>query len=199
MNKLTNIAAALIFSMPMLSLAQNAPQAGGIVATAPGQAAVAEAVQLQGKVKSIDKKTRTVVVVGAEGNEVSIAAGKDARNFKQIQIGDLVTLTYVQALVLELKKVDNKAVSERIESEKSVRSKLGEKPGGAIERSVRVIADVIAVNLDRKTVTLRGPQRTVDLTVNDPAQLNAIKVGNQVEAVFTETVILEVTAAQSPK
>lgn len=198
MNKLTNIAAALIFSMPLLSLAQNAPQAGGIVATAPGQAAVAEAVQLQGKVKSIDKKTRTVVV-GAEGNEVSIAAGKDARNFKQIQIGDLVTLTYVQALVLELKKVDNKAVSERIESEKAVRSKLGEKPGGAIERSVRVIADVIAVNPDRKTVTLRGPQRTVDLAVNDPAQLNAIKVGNQVEAVFTETVILEVTAAQSPK
>lgn len=199
MNKFSPIAVALIFSMPLLSFAQNAPQAGAVAATAPGQAAVAEAVQLQGKVKSIDKKTRTVVVVGGEGNEVSIAAGDEARNFDQIQIGDLVTLTYVQALVLELKKVDNKAISERIESEKAVRTKLGEKPGGAIERSVRVVANVVSVNLNAKTVTLRGPKRTIDLPIKDPAQLKEIKVGNQVEAVFTETVILEVTAAKSSK
>ena len=199
MNKLVNVAAAVVFSMPLLSMAQNAPQGGVVAATAPGQAAVAEAVQLQGKVKSIDKKTRTVVVVGAQGKEVSIAVGEEARNFKQLRVGDLVTLTYVQALVLELRKVDNKAVSERVESEQAVRTKAGEKPGGAIERSVRVVADVVAVDPQAKTVTLRGPKRTVELAVNDPAQLKEIKVGNQVEAVYTEAIALEVTAAKKAK
>ena len=50
MNRILGVAAALIIAMPLLAQAQNAPQAGGIVATAPGQAVAAEAVQLQGKI-----------------------------------------------------------------------------------------------------------------------------------------------------
>jgi len=45
-------------------------------------------------------------------------------------------------------------------------------------------------------VTLRGVKRTVELAVNDPAQLKEIKVGDQVEAKYVEAVALEVTAAK---
>lgn len=197
MNKVLSVAATLIFSMPLASLAQNAPQAAAIAATAPGQAAVTEAIQLQGKIKSIDKKSRTVVIVGAQGNEISMTLGEEARNFNQLRVGDLVTLTYVQALALELRKVENKVKSERVESEEAVRAKLGEKPAGAIKRSIRVIADVVAVNPKAKTVTLRGPKRTVELAIEDPAQFKEIKVGDQVEALYTEAVALEVTAGKT--
>ncbi len=197
MNKVLTVAATLIFSMPLASLAQNAPQAAGIAATAPGQAAVAEAIQLQGKIKSINKKNRTVVIVGAQGNEISMTLGEEARNFNQLRVGDLVTLTYIQALALELRKVENMVKSERVESEEAVRSKLGEKPAGAIKRSIRVIADVVAVNPKAKTVTLRGPKQTVELAIEDPAQFKEIKVGDQVEALYTEAVALEVTAGKT--
>jgi len=102
MNKFINVAAALVISMPLLVQAQTAPQAGAIVASAPGEAAVAQSIQVQGKVKSIDKKSRTVVIVGAQGKEVAMTVGEDARNFNQLRVGDVVTLTYVQALALEL-------------------------------------------------------------------------------------------------
>ena len=197
MNKVLTVAATLIFSMPLASLAQNAPQAAAIAATAPGQAAAAEGIQLQGKIKSIDKKNRSVVIVGAQGNEISMTLGEEARNFNQLHVGDLVTLTYVQALALELRKVENKVKSERIESEEAVRAKLGEKPAGAIKRSIRVIADVVAVNPKAKTVTLRGPKQTVELAIEDPAQFKEIKVGDQVEALYTEAVALEVTAGKT--
>lgn len=197
MNKVLTVAATLIFSMPLASLAQNAPQGAAIAATAPGQAAMAEAIQLQGKIKSIDKKSRSVVIVGAQGNEISMTLGEEARNFNQLRVGDLVTLTYVQALALELRKVENKVKSERVESEEAVRSKLGEKPAGAIKRSIRVIADVVAVNPKAKTVTLRGPKQTVELAIEDPAQFKQIKVGDQVEALYTEAVALEVTAGKT--
>lgn len=197
MNKVLTVAATLIFSMPLASLAQNAPQGAAIAATAPGQAAMAEAIQLQGKIKSIDKKSRSVVIVGAQGNEISMTLGEEARNFNQLRVGDLVTLTYVQALALELRKVENKVKSERVESEEAVRSKLGEKPAGAIKRSIRVIADVVAVNPKARTVTLRGPKQTVELAIEDPAQFKQIKVGDQVEALYTEAVALEVTAGKT--
>ena len=197
MNKVFTVAAALVFSMPLSSLAQNAPQGATIAATAPGQAAVADGIQLQGKIKSIDKKTRSVVIVGAQGNEVFMTLGEEARNFDQLRVGDLVTLTYVQALALELRKVENKVKSERIESEETVRSKLGEKPAGAVKRSIRVIADVVAVNPKAKTVTLRGPKQTVEVAVEDPARFKEIKVGDQVEALYIEAVALEVMSAKS--
>jgi len=195
MNKISTLLAAAILSMPLLSGAQQAPQAVVASTSSPGKGAVAEAVQLQGKVKSIDKKGRSIVVVGATGNVVLLTLGEEARNFDQIRVGDLVTLTYVQALALELRKVDNMGIRERVDSEKTVRAQPGEKPAGAVERSVRVIANVVAVNPKAQTITLRGPKRTIELVVNNPDQLKEVKVGNQVEALYTEAIALEVSAA----
>ena len=77
-----------------------------------------------------------------------------------------------------------------------MRTKKGEKPGAAIEKTVLIIANVVAVNPKAQTVTLRGPKRTVELAVNDPAQFKEIKVGDQVEAKYVEAIAIEVTAAK---
>lgn len=181
---------------PLAAHAQAAPVAGVVAATAPGKAAAGGAVQLQGKVTSIDKANRVVVVAGPHGNEVVFTLGEEVRNFEQIEVGDLVTLTYAEALILDLRKVDNNGIRQRTESQNVVRAEPGERPAGAIERTVRVVANVVAVNPKAGTVTLRGPRHTVELAVNDPAQLDLITVGDQVEAVYTEAVAISVTATQ---
>ena len=198
MNK-TRISIALAFAVlatPVAVVAQQEPQAAVLAATAPGKAAVGEVIQLQGKVSSIDKAKRVVVVTGPHGNHINFNCGEEVRNFDQIRVGDLVTLTFAQALALELRKVANNGIRERVETEQSVRAKPGEKPGAAVEKTVQVIANVVAVNPKAQTVTLRGVKRTVELAVNDPAQLKEIKVGDQVEATYVEAVALEVTAAK---
>lgn len=197
--KKTRISIALalaVLAAPVAVHAQQAPQAAVLAASAPGKVAAGEVIQLQGKVTSIDKAKRVVVVTGPQGNRVNFNCGEEVRNFDQIRVGDLVTLTYAQALALELRKVANNGIRERVESTDAVRTKLGEKPGAAIETTVQVIANVVAVNPKAQTVTLRGVKRTVELAVNDPAQLKDIKVGDQVEAKYVEAVALEVTAAK---
>ncbi len=181
----------LAFSLP--AFAQNQPQGVVVAEKAPGAGAISEAVQLQGKVKSIDKKARQVVVVGANGYEVVFTLGEEARNFNQIKVGDLVTLTYTQALALELRKTAPDGV-KRVDSENAARTKAGEKPGVAVEKTVNVTASVVAVNPKAQTITLRGPKRTVELYINDPAQLQNVKVGDFVEATYVEAVALTVTA-----
>lgn len=74
-----------------------------MVANGPNELEAANAVQIQGKVKSIDKQNRSVVIVGPQSNEVTQAIGPQVRNFDQIKVGDLATLTYVQAVALELR------------------------------------------------------------------------------------------------
>jgi len=197
--KKTRISIVLAFAVlatPVAVMAQQAPQAAVVAATAPGKAAVGEVIQLQGKVTSIDKAKRVVVVTGPQGNHINFNCGEEVRNFDQIRVGDLVTLTYAQALALELRKVANNGIRERVESEQVVRAKPGEKPGAAVEKTVQVTANVVAVNPKAQTVTLRGVKRTVELAVNDPAQLKDIKVGDQVEAKYVEAVALEVIAAK---
>jgi len=194
MNKLPVLLAATLLATPMFVQAQNQPQAAVVVERAPGAGAVTEAVQLQGKVKSIDRKTRVVVVVGPNGNEIDFNLSDEVRNFDQIKVGDLVTLTFVQALALELRKSEKKELRTRVDSENAVTAKPGTKPGMAVEKSVRVIADVVAVNPKAQTVTLRGPKRTLELAVNDPAMLKNVKVGDQVEALYAEAVALTVSS-----
>ena len=198
-NKISLLLAAGIFAAPLAALAQIAPQAAVVTTQSPGKVGEADAIQIQGKVKAINKKTREVTLVGPQGNQLVIPAGEDVKNFDQIRVGDLVTLTYVQALVLELKAVQNNGIRERVESENKVAAKPGEKPAGMIEKTVRIVANVVAVNPKAQTVTLRGPKRTVEVAVKDPAMLKDVKVGNQVEATFIEAVALVVTADKKTK
>ncbi len=198
-NKISLLLAAGIFAAPLTALAQIAPQAAVVTTQSPGKVGEADAIQIQGKVKAINKKTREVTLVGPQGNQLVIPAGEDVKNFNQIRVGDLVTLTYVQALVLELKAVQNNGIRERVESENKVAAKPGEKPAGMIEKTVRIVANVVAVNPKAQTVTLRGPKRTVEVAVKDPAMLKDVKVGNQVEATFIEAVALVVTADKKAK
>ena len=137
-----------------LALAQNQPQGAVMLETKPGGGTAAEAIQLQGKVKSIDKTARKVVVVGPNGNEVEFVLGDEARNFDQIKKGDLVTLTYTQALALELRKVAPDGV-KRVDSENAVRAKEGEKPGVTVERTIQVTASVVVVNLVGEMIIAR--------------------------------------------
>lgn len=193
MKKLSLILAATLLSAPLLVQAQNQPQAAVVVEKSPGGGAVTEAVQLQGKVKSVNKKARAVVVVGPNGNEILFNLSDEVRNFDQIKVGDLVTLTYAHALALELRKTEKKELRTRVDSENAVAAKPGEKPGVMVEKSVRVIADVVAVNPKAQTITLRGPKRTLELAVKDPAMLQKVKVGDQVEGVYVEAVAMTVS------
>lgn len=195
MNRYSLLLVTFILIAPLDASGQAPAQSTVVGSTEPGRAAVGGAVQLQGKVKSINKKERVVVVVGPQGNEVVFNLSEEARNFDHIQVGDLVTLTYAQAIAMELNKVQSTGIRQREESLRTLRADTGQRPGGAIKKTVRMVADVVAVNPSANTVTLRGTQHTVELLVKDPAQLKAINVGDQVEAVYVEAVALQVTEA----
>jgi len=46
------------------------------------------------------------------------------------------------------------------------------------------------------TVSLKGPERTVDLVLGDPEQFARVKMGDRVEALYVEAAALSVQAAQ---
>lgn len=178
---------------PLVACAPNQPKEEVSVTATKDQLAVKDAVEIQGRVKSIDRKTRTVVIKGANGNTLSIEAGKDVVNFNQIRLGDYVTLRYYQAAALNLKKVDNNGVRKRVEYVTTSRAAPGEKPSAKVTDNVEVIATVVAIDTKANTVTIEGVKRRIQLVVKDPALLQSLKVGDQVQATYTESVAISVT------
>jgi Cu/Ag efflux protein CusF len=195
MSKNAILVAAIAAAFAGAALAQTSET---MKATAPGKGVVANVVEITASVQGINKADRTVTIKGPKGNVETITAGPEVKNFDQIKVGDEVALRYVEALSLELKK-GGKAPVERTDTTMSGTAKPGEKPAAGVGRQVQVTANVVAVDAPTQTVTLKGPTRTVNLHVGDPAQFKLVKVGDQVEAKYTEAVLLSVEPKAAKK
>ena len=180
MRKLT-ISLALAAAMASVTaLAQTATVVAG---SAPGVAAAVETESYTGTISAIDAEARMVTVKGDGGAEAQINVGPEAKNFGQLKVGDRVTMELTRALALELRKSSTAEISRQDEADK-VGAQAGEAPGGAIGTRTKIMAEVTAVNPESKTVTLKGPNRSIDLAVEDPAQLANIAIGDRVEATY---------------
>ncbi|MFZ4536306.1 copper-binding protein [Propionivibrio sp.] len=182
---------AALAVLPTLAFAQMAPISAVVVEKGKGTVSTAETIVLQGAITAINPATRHVVIKGGSGNELSFVAGPEVKNFAQLKVGDIVTLNYIQSLTFELKK-GGKELRKRVESGETISAQPGEKPMGGESTSVRIISDVTAVNKKAGTISLRGPQRTLDLKVKDKSLLKDVAVGDQVESTFVEASVISV-------
>jgi Cu/Ag efflux protein CusF len=184
-----------VIAVPIVTYADQGVDTNAAVATAPGMAMAVKTSKVTATVVGINKETREVTLKRSDGKIVIINAPEEVRNFDQIKVGDKLKAEYTQSLTLELKK-SGKGKAAASEQSAMARAPLGAKPGGVVGREVTILANVVAVNAKKHTVTLRGPQgNTVDLLVQDPNQLKNIKKGDQVEAVYTQALAIAMEAA----
>lgn len=191
-----SILLAAVLSAATLAPVTVAQTRDAVAASAPGAAGVAQTIDVTATITAIDKASRTVTLKGPKGDEVRVVAGPDVKNFDQLKVGDTVQLKYAESLVLELKKGGGKAVA-KTEKGGVASAKPGDKPAAVGARQVTVVGDVIKVDAATQSVTVKGPQRTVDLKVRDPEQFKRIAVGDQIEATYTEAIALAVNPAKS--
>jgi hypothetical protein len=160
---------------------------------APGKASATRSTNLTATVVAVDKANRDITLKGPKGNELVVNAAPDVKNFDQIKVGDQVDVQYVRALVLELKKGGGQPV-QRSEQASSAGASPGASPAGVVGRRVTVVADVVAVDPATQTITLKGPQRTIDVEIPDPVQFKNIAKGDQVEATYSQALAMKVTS-----
>lgn len=186
-----NLVAAIAAAAAVSAFAQSG---SAVVATKPGAGMVAQTVDVTATITAIDPSSRLVTMKGPQGREVAVVAGPEVKNFANMKVGDQVRVKYVEALTLELKKGGGLVVS-RVDKEAAAGAKPGSQPAGIGGREVTVVADVVAVDTANQRVTLKGPNRTVDLKIRDPKQLAMIAKGDQVEAVYTDAIAVAVEPA----
>ena len=189
---------ALAAAFASTAFAQSAPpQAAVLAASAPGKGMVAGKVTLSATVVAIDAAARTATLKGSKGNIVDVVIPPEVKNIGDIKVGDLVTVEYLRALSLQLKP--SGGIRSSTTETATAPPPAGAVAGGAAAKQVVIMANVTAVNTKEHYVTLRGPKgNSVDLAVPDPSQLKLVKVGDQVEVVYTVAMAITVDAAAKP-
>ena len=147
----------------------------------------------EGDVTSVDKKTRTITFKNKEG-ESKFVAGPEITNFAQIKKGDHLNVSYELAVAIELIKTKSNGIRSKVETESITNSKAGEKPAEKITNTTTVIADIVAVDRDKKLVSVKGPSgKVTTVFVKNPTLLNDVAVGEQVKVVYSDAMAASIT------
>lgn len=187
------MAALLVFlTYAASAFAQQPAQEFSEISSAPGRATLTSTTTASAIVEAIDAPSRRLTLRLADGRKVDAVVGKEARNFDQIKVGDEIRVESMSTIVLQ-RKPGGQALTE---SEKidMTRAEPGQKPGGVVTYKARMLTDVVGVNKAKKTITLKDPEgKLIVLNVKNPEQFDAVKVGNQVEIDYLETLAIAVT------
>jgi hypothetical protein len=192
--------ALIAASLATTALAEEPGAMGGAVVTSePGKAAAVRMAEISAQVVGLDKATRTVTLKGPQGRVVDVVAGDEVKNFDQIHVGDSVSVRYLEALTLELRKVKSKATAPTVQEEVAT-AKPGATPAAAGAREITAIAEVTAVDKKKSTITLKGPRgNSITLDVQNPEQFKVVKKGDQVDVTYTEALAVSVEPAAKTK
>jgi len=195
--KLALVLVATVLSAPVLAQQPGRTGAAAIVSE-PGKATAARTVEVSAQVVGIDKATRRLTLKGAKGDVVDLVASDEVKRFDQIKVGDSIVARYLESITLELQKTRVEAGDIKVR-EAAARSKAGEQPAGGAARQVVAIADVVAVDPAKSTITIKGPSGNVTtLNVQNPDQFKVVKVGDQIEVTYTQALALSLEPA-APK
>jgi hypothetical protein len=180
-------AAVLLCSVATFAVAQPAQIAEAGLA--------ADVVTVKAKVDAVDLAKREVTLTGPLGRTVTLKVGEQVKNLAQVKAGDELVLKYAEAVTLDVRRGGEAGREKTSTTTPMATAKPGEKPAAAQARQVTITANVEKVDPARQVVLLQGPGgRYAEVKVKDPALFKAIKVGDKVDATYTEAVLLEVVA-----
>jgi len=171
------VSAVVLFFYPALAGARQ-------LATAEGTP-----VTVTASIEAIDKAARSVTLKSPRGT-VEVKVPDEMEGFNSLRVGDQVTATYFDALAVNVRKPGDPAPPAPSTTTKRAENK----PGSETRRQQTFMASITAIDPKAPSLTAKGPQgRVVTFAVQDPKQLQNVKVGDMVNVTYFESLMVKVT------
>ena len=168
------------------------PVDGESAVSIPGRVVTSTA-RREAIVESINKETREIRVVDANGKIHKFVVGDMVANFDQIEPRDRIVTEYLESVAVFVAPAGTPALGDAGLVEVAP---LGEKPGMAMADTYMVAAKVDAIDTATRIVTLRGDDGfQTAIRVADDVDLANVKVGDEVRMRVTEAVAISVVKA----
>jgi translation elongation factor P/translation initiation factor 5A len=156
---------------------------------------VVQTVKVTATVTAIDQAKRKATLLGSDGKKFTVKVGPEAVNFDQIRVGDLIAATLTEKVVVSLD--DKSSPSGEGAAAVVARAPKGDQPGGLAAETIQATAKVVAIDLEKRTTTLRFDDGTTEtFPVRNDVDLNRHKVGEQLVFRVTEMIAIWVEKPQ---
>ena len=189
-------------ALPQIGAAQTKPAMTDPAKAPIAAAGIDEVYQLvDAVVTKVDSKTRTVTLKDKDGTFTNFVAGPEIKNFPQIKVGDRLTVTHELAVAIELVKVNNQGVRSEVQTSTQTSAALGSKPASVISNTTIIIANVVSVDRQKMTVSVKGPKGKTDTyRVKSASLLKDIAINDEVKITLYDAMAASFTApASNPK
>ena len=141
-------------------------------------------------VEAIDASTRTLTLKKADGSYLTTVAGPDITRFDEVKLGDTVNVRYYENVVIRVKRPGE---SDVVSSVKGTTGSEQVLPGGTKAKQRTITASITAINMDKPEVSFSGPNGwKYTSMVRDKDALAKVKVGDKVDIVFTEAMLVSI-------
>lgn len=144
-----------------------------------------ETTTITATVTGIDAAKRKLTFVTPKGKKFSSTAGEEVLNFDQIEVGDQLTATLTDEVVIRMAKPGEKlADSTELEADMA---QAGDKPSMKTVESSQMIGTITRISPRRERVTLTFANgKTQRVKVREDIDLYEFKVGDRVVIQLTE-------------
>jgi len=164
----------------------------GAVALAQIKEVPGERITQTGTVEAIDHKGRVLTLKDATGKFATVDIPASVARFDAIKVGDKVTATYYDNVIVRLKKPGEPAANT---AAAALTATEGAKPGGTLGAQRTMTATIDAIDPAVPSISFKGPNGwKYSRRVLDKEMLKQVKVGDQVDFTWTEAVQLSVEA-----
>jgi hypothetical protein len=170
-----------------------APVAWADGATNMPSESLSQTVTMTATVTGIDIPGRVITLKGPKGNSATFHVGDAVKNFDQIKVGDIVVAKYYESYAL---KVTKSGAPSADAVTAAAAAPPGQMPAGAVVQSDTIKAKVTAIGKNKDWVTLVGPEgNSVTIKVKHKKNLDGVKIGDDVEATYTQALAIAVDRA----
>jgi Cu/Ag efflux protein CusF len=139
-------------------------------------------------VEAIDASSRIVTLKKPDGTFVTTVAGPEIKRLAEVKVGDKVTARYYENVVVRLQQPGEPEV---VSAAKATTPSEQVLPGGTKARQMTITATISAIDMNLPSITFTGPNGwKYTSKVQDTAALAKVKVGDKVDIVWTEAVLV---------
>lgn len=140
----------------------------------------------------IDYQARLITLKDEDGNYDTLYAGPEIKRFNELKVGDKITFTSTESVVLKLKKPGEAAAAASAKDPEVSRG-TGPKPSGSIKQQETATVLIKAIDPKVPAVTVQAEDgRTMSFKIENKDLIKDIKPGDRVEITYTTALMISV-------
>ena len=145
-------------------------------------------------VEAVEQSSRTVVLRMQNGELRTLIAPSDVARFNEIKVGDTVSATVYDNIVIRKKQPGEPDVDTL---SAALTPGGGAKPGATAAVQQTITATITAIDMNTPSISLSGPRGwSYSSKVQDKKALAQVKVGDKVDITWTDATLVSLAAAK---